>query len=128
MQNSLVTKEWIEKANSDLDFAKASFSEFDQFYVQMCILCHDAVEKYLKGYMVSQKKKPKRIHDLVALVKECFKFDEEFKDYEDDCRILNPYYIPLKYPSHYPICTKRQAEQAIEVATRIEDFIKKKIR
>ena len=39
-----VVLDWINKANADLGFAKASFEEFDDFYSQMCILCHDAEE------------------------------------------------------------------------------------
>lgn len=125
-----ITDEWLNKADSDLNFAKASFEEFDDFYSQMCILCHDAVEKYLKAYISSYGIKPERIHDLVVLLNECIKLVkhiEDFRSQEEGCRILNRYYTPLKYPSHYPMATKEQAREAIEVATNISNLIKNQI-
>ena len=44
-----IAAEWFSKAESDLNFAKASFKDFDEFYSQMCLLCHDAVEKFLRS-------------------------------------------------------------------------------
>jgi HEPN domain-containing protein len=126
-----ITLEWLNKADSDLNFAKASFKEFDDFYSQMCILCHDAVEKYLKAYIASHGIKPERIHDLVVLLNECIKLAEQhiedFRLQEEGCRILNRYYTPLKYPSHYPTATQEQAKEAIEMATNISKFIKEQI-
>ena len=63
-----ITLEWFNKAESDLDYARASFREFDRFYSQICILCHDAVEKYLKAGLASRGLRPKRTHDLVTLL------------------------------------------------------------
>jgi len=125
-----ITLEWLEKADSDLNFAKASLKKFDDFYSQICILCHDAVEKYLKAYIISKGAKPKRIHDLVTLLKECIKlskYPERLKTCEEDCRILNFYYTPLKYPSHYPKVTKEQAKEAVERAIQVGEVIKKEI-
>ncbi|MBF0564508.1 MAG: HEPN domain-containing protein [Nitrospirae bacterium] len=66
-----ITLEWLSKAESDYNFAKSSFEEFDDFYSQMCLLCHDATEKYLKAFILSTGNRPERIHDLVALLNEC---------------------------------------------------------
>ncbi|MFH1564202.1 MAG: HEPN domain-containing protein [Nitrospirota bacterium] len=123
-----ITLEWLNKADSDLSFARASLEEFDDFYSQMCILSHDAGEKYLKAYISSHGVKPERIHDLATLLKECQRLSvnpEDFNIIEEECRILNRYYTPLKYPSHYPSATKEQAKEAIEVAMDISNFIKR---
>lgn len=125
-----ITNEWLNKADSDLNFARASFEEFDDFYSQMCILCHDAVEKYLKACIASYGVKPERIHDLAVLLNECARLSgnpEDFNPQEEGCRILNQYYTPLKYPSHYPMATKEQAKEAIEIATKMSEFIKEQI-
>jgi len=118
---------WLEKAESDLSFAKASFEEFDNFYSQMCILYHDAAEKYLKGCIAAHGVRPERTHDLVVLLKEgtsLLKCREDLQIHEEECRILNRYYTPLKYPSHYPGATREQAKEAIEAATKIGKYIK----
>lgn len=118
-----ITFEWIGKAESDLDYARASFRELERFYSHICILCHDSVEKFLKGCLASQGIRPERSHDLVALLNRCIEVAEN-KSYliavENPCRILNRYYIPLKYPSHYPAITKEQAREAIEAAGAVQ--------
>lgn len=127
---SRIVLEWLKRADSDFGFAKAAFKEFDEFYSQMCILCHDAVEKYLKAYIVSQGKRYKRIHDLVTLLKDCAnisKSPEAFTQFESSCRILNNYYSPLKYPSYFSFATRDQAKEAIEITETLAQFIKRKI-
>ena len=126
-----IANEWLNKADSDLDYAEASFDEFDDFYSQMCILCHDAAEEYLKGYITSFGMKPERIHDLVTLLikcKEILENESEFDKIEESTRLLNRYYIPLKYPSHYPVMNNDQAEETISAAKEIKDVIKRLMR
>ena len=118
--------EWIGKAESDLDFANASFKEFNDYYSQICVLCHDAAEKYLKGYITANGMKPERIHDLVALLNMCIQLSadkKELKSLESHCRTLNNYYTPLKYPSHFPGSTREQAEKALGSAKQIGEVI-----
>jgi HEPN domain-containing protein len=121
-----ITLEWLNKVESDFDYARASFREFDRFYSQMCILCHDAAEKYLKSYLTSLGISPERTHDLVMLLKEYARHAENSGDLltiERPCRILNRYYIPLKYPFHYPNVTREQANEAIEAAEAVRTVV-----
>lgn len=113
----------MEKAESDLQFAKASFNEFDDFYSQICILCHDSVEKFFKAYIISTGKSPEYIHDLMKLLNECKNHKASFEDFSEKCRILNRYYTPIKYPSHYPILTREQAKEAVKITEELGNFI-----
>ncbi len=123
-------KEWLSKAKSDLNFARCSFTEFNNFYSQICILCHDSAEKYLKAYISVNGINPPKIHDLVTLFRQCLhisKNDKGVKRIENKCRKLNFYYIPLKYPSHYPPLNREKAQEAIKCADAIERIITKKL-
>lgn len=125
-----ITREWLAKAESDLNFAKASFGEFEEFYSQMCILCHDAAEKFLKAFITAHGGKPERTHDLVTLLIDCTKLSGEDAGVtvlEPHCRLLNRYYIPLKYPSHYPMMSRVQAQEAIAAAESIGDEISNRL-
>ena len=124
--DSLVN-EWLEKARNDLAYAKASFEEFDNFYAQMCILCHDAVEKFLKAFLIASGKRLSRTHDVVALVRGCGNVDSAFLEYVDECKVVNRYYVPLKYPSHYPQMRREQAAEAIHVAEQIQAVVSERI-
>ena len=122
-----ITQEWLNKARSDYLFAEASLREFSGFYTQICVLCHDSVKKYLKAFLIAQGKRPDRIHDLLALLNECSQIDTTLDAISTQCGILNDYYIPLKYPSHYPEITQDQAEEAFTAAGLVRDAIEKRL-
>ena len=121
-----ITLEWIKKGQSDYGFANAAFREFDDFYSQMCILCHDASEKFLKGFIASYGTRPERTHDLLNLLDICIKLGQNTKSLVElgpCCKTLNQYYTPLKSPSHFPTMTKDQAQEALEAARIIKKII-----
>lgn len=123
---SAIAIEWIKKAESDYGFANASFVEFDDFYSQMCILCHDAAEKFFKGFIAAHGTKPERTHDLLNLLGACVQLAQNTKnlnELEFYCSTLNRYYTPLKYPSHFPIMARNQAQEAIEAVKIIRKTI-----
>ena len=123
-----LAEEWFEIGNQELGYAKAAFNDFDNFYSQMCVQCHQAVEKYLKGFLVYYDKKYPITHDLVRILRECAKIDENFLDFLSEVKTITDYYIELRYPVHYPARTKEDAQQAIEIAQRIKEFVLEKIK
>jgi hypothetical protein len=165
-----LTQEWLSKAQSDLLFAEASLREFSGFYSQICVLCHDSAEKYLKTFLIAHGIRPDRVHDLMALLHECLKIDalansrchprmslsgiHDFSNLQTGfpiriasgmtncegikidatlclldmaCSILNDYYIPLKYPSHYPDIIREQSAEAFDSVKLIQAEIEKRI-
>ena len=122
-----LANEWFKKATTDFRFAKASFHDFDEFYAQMCLLCHDSAEKYLKGFLVYNKIKPEKTHNLLNLLLECEKIDKKFNQFTEKCKTLNEYYTPLKYPSYFPPLEKEDAAQSILAVEQLSKFIKEKI-
>ncbi|MCK4245102.1 MAG: HEPN domain-containing protein [Candidatus Omnitrophica bacterium] len=129
-QNNLIilAKEWFEKGNHDLDEAKLSF-EHGGWTDIICFHCQQAAEKYLKGFLVSQgvnigKLKKWQIHELPKLWKECNKLNRNFKSIEEECIVLNGYYIEPRYPLGEPkVYSKKEAKEAIEATEKIVSFI-----
>lgn len=126
-KNLKLAKEWFRIGEQELNYAKAAFDDFDDFYSQMCVQCHQAVEKYLKGFLVYQNKRYPFTHDLVKLIHECSKIDRNFLDFLSNVKTITDYYIELRYPVNYPPRTKKDAKQAIEIAQNIKNFIVEKI-
>jgi HEPN domain-containing protein len=50
---SKLAQKWIKRAEDDFLFAKTGFKE--GFYNQVCFLSHQAVEKYLKAFLIKEK-------------------------------------------------------------------------
>jgi HEPN domain-containing protein len=57
-----------------------------------------AVEKYLKGFLLSKGWKLKRIHDLEVLLNDALKFEKAFEKYRSLCQKITGYYIIDRYP------------------------------
>ena len=129
-QNNLaiLAKEWFEKGNHDVDEAKLSF-EHGGWTDIICFHCQQAAEKYLKGFLVSQglnigKLKKWQIHELPKLWKECNELNRKFESIEEECIILNEYYIQPRYPLGEPkVYSKAEAEAAIEATAKMVALI-----
>lgn len=69
---------WILKAESDFKIVeKDIISQFPVTDV-ICFHCQQAVEKYLKAYLIYQNVVPERTHLIERLIFLCMKFDKEF--------------------------------------------------
>ncbi len=125
--NSTNYKAWLEKASHDLEDAKKLLKN-GGYADTICFHAQQAVEKYLKGYLVCKKINPRNIHHLEELAKDCAKSNKEFLKYLDECLILTRYYIETRYPPLAPIeHTKAEASRAIETAEKIIEFVKDKL-
>ena len=124
MAEPQVIKEWLDKADEDFDFAE-SILEDTTFYAQICFHFHQAAEKYLKAFVIGYNLQFLKIHDLQVLLKSCETKNKTLMILNDDCKLLNRFYIDTRYPVHWPanytIDTARQAKGA---AVKIRDKIK----
>ena len=125
-----LAKPWFEHGDRDLSDAKLLLRE-GGFPNTICFHCQQAVEKYLKGYLVYNGldiKDEFKIHDLIKLLKYCRKFNTIFDEYQEEAEILNLYYIESRYPADTPQdYLDTEVKQTIEYAEEIIDAIKKLI-
>lgn len=124
-ESNQLANEWFEKANHDLQDANILFKNAGHSDT-ICFLCQQAAEKYLKGFLVNNKITPPKIHDLPTLLSKCSKINPDFKDWLEECTILNRYYVETRYPLGMPWKYPRsEIRQAIEYAQSLAKFIKK---
>lgn len=119
-----LSQEWFKKADDDMLFAKAGFKE-SGIASNACFLCQQIAEKYLKGYLVSQGVEPKRTHNIPELLLECIKKNKTFSEIEQECKFLNQFYNPVRYPGGIVLdFDKDTAKKAFESAEYIVRFVK----
>lgn len=122
----VLSEEWFETAMHDLEAAKILFQE-KHFTDTICFHLHQTIEKYLKGFLVFNNIKPPRTHDLSELLKMCSKIDMDFLDWNDECEILDEYYIESRYPPDAPVDYPRsEVKKSIEFTEQLIKFIKNK--
>ena len=123
-----IIKDWVKKADEDLEFAAVNLNEGRTFYPQICFHFHQAAEKYLKAFIIAHDLEFRRIHDLPVLLGICSAEDSTLEELRDACEYLNAFYVETRYPVYWPTSFSREeATRAFEAADQISTVIKKKI-
>jgi HEPN domain-containing protein len=89
--------EWFERGSHDIETAQLLYDERG-YTDSIAYHIQQAVEKYLKGYLVLNGKKPPRIHELDTLLNHIVLFDESFDSFFDLCEKASRYYLEERYP------------------------------
>lgn len=113
-------KEWIRLAENDLYSAKILNESVRKPYEVVCYLCVQAVEKYLKGYMVYNDIEPQKTHDLLFLNKICSEQDKLFENIIIECGFLKRCASGIRYPHKYEI-TEDDMNFAIKAAEKVRN-------
>jgi len=123
-----VVKEWVERGKHDLEVAKILLAE-EEYSDVVLFHVHQAVEKYLKGFLIYKGWGLKKIHDIELLITEAMSFDDEFQKYLDPGRELTAFYYEEQYPPG-PITSysKEEIKEILEVAEEIIDKLKEGIK
>ncbi len=116
---------WIGKADNDLKNAELVLAARDENcpYDTVCFHCQQAVEKYLKAFLVHHDISFPRSHNLSDLVVKCLQVDNSFLSIQRDAEILTPYAVEMCYPDDSYIPSKEETEEAYEIAGRIRDIV-----
>jgi HEPN domain-containing protein len=90
-------QEWFERGDHDIETAQLlhderGYTDSIAYHIQQ------AIEKYLKGYLVMNGKKPPKIHELDTLLNNIACFDDSFNGFLDLCEKASRYYIENRYP------------------------------
>ncbi len=95
-RESLLPRDWFNKGDLEIRRTQILLENNDPdgaaFHLQQ------AMEKYLKGYLIAKGWKLKRIHDLEDLLDYALDYDKEFENFRDLCQEVTEYYIEERYP------------------------------
>jgi HEPN domain-containing protein len=98
-----LAQEWFDRGDRDLDAAQLLHDEY--FHTDV-IAYHlqQAIEKYLKGYLLLNDVRPPRIHDLDTLLHLASTVEPDLYDpFIDLCEKATRYYLEERYPPGPPV-------------------------
>lgn len=127
MESKEIVREWVKKAEHDLD-AVVDILNGSGHPDVAGVLLQQAVEKYLKGYLISNGWKLEKTHDLKKLLDEAVKYNPAFDEYYDLLDILTGYYFEEKYPIGETEVTLEDIEGNLKNARKLVAFIKKELK
>jgi len=90
--------QWFSKADDDYDAAKILNNAYKKHTEIICYLCSQAIEKYLKGYLIFKNHKIENTHNLLYLNSLCAQYDNRFEEIKLGCSILNKFNSNIRYP------------------------------
>lgn len=127
MVDTLKHKEWFVIGEKDLKGAKILY-EYDGDYGLVLFHLQQAVEKYLKGYLICRTGLLQEGHSLIKLCKKASVYNSDFRKFLRDCAFLNGYYIETRYPAEDPLIAEEEdVKDGLEFAEEIINFIKNEL-
>lgn len=111
-------KDWYAKARKDFKRVRARLEDGD--YEDAAFHLQQALEKYLKGYLLSTGWKLVRVHDLEFLLDEAVKSFPELERFRGICQEVTGYYLVERYPIPGGAPKKRDLEKQLAAAEVIK--------
>ncbi len=117
-------REWLKKASEDFRRVKARLREGDiedaAFHLQQ------ALEKFLKGFLLDQGWPLKKIHDLEALLDDAVTFDRTLERFRPLLQQVSGYYLIERYPGFEQAeAAEEDVAQAYKDAKRLVQHIRR---
>lgn len=120
-----LAKGWFAKAESDLATARTLVAGPGP-YDTACFHCQQAVEKFMKGFLVARQTIFPFTHDLDELARLCESVEPSLKLQTPAVIALTDYAVGLRYDTDFwP--TKDDAIEALAVAVQVREAILPKL-
>jgi len=120
-------KGWLIKANNDIRIIQNEFSLPEERIVTdaVCFHAQQAVEKFLKSFLISKNTEFSKTHNLNLLLSKCIFLDKEFEIL--DLGNLNYYGIDVRYGEELYLPSNNEAKEAFEIASKVKEFVLMKL-
>jgi HEPN domain-containing protein len=95
-EESLYPADWIRIAEKDLERVNWLLEGPDVELAGFCL--QQAVEKFLKAFLLSHGWQLRRIHNLDALLDEAVTYDASLEEFRSVCQKISIFYFVERYP------------------------------
>lgn len=109
---SLYSSDWLRIAEKDLGRAKKLLKEDDIELAGFCL--QQALEKFLKAFLLAKGWKLRRVHNLDALLDDAVHFEDSLSQFRALCIRVTSFYFLERYPSFDVTVTKNDVQTALD--------------
>jgi len=95
-EESLYPADWVRLAERDWKRVERLLDEHDPELAGFCL--QQAVEKFLKAFLLSRGWQLRRIHNLDTLLDDAITYDASFEDFRGVCQKITAFYFVERYP------------------------------
>ncbi len=97
MTDANLPAEWFAQGDLDIQAVEILLAQNGPLEI-VAFHLQQAVEKYLKGFLLASGWNLRRIHDLEVLLQEAIARDADFAAFLPSCQRITEYYIETRYP------------------------------
>jgi HEPN domain-containing protein len=117
---------WIKKAEEDITVIQ-KLTEFEIIASSaVCFHCQQAVEKFLKAFLIANNKEIVRTHNIEFLLAECSDIDKDFE--KIDPLNLTDFGVDIRYPGDFCYPSEQEVIIYSNLALQIKNLVKSKIK
>ncbi len=126
LEESQYARDWLKVAEKDWRRMGQALDDRDAeeagFWLQQ------AVEKYLKAYLLSKGWVLRKVHDLEVLLNEAAVHMPTFGRYGTACQRISGYYLTERYPfADSPVLTSEEVSDSRDEVTGLVELIRQKL-
>jgi HEPN domain-containing protein len=119
-------RNWLFRANEDIAVVENLSSSNIAFYTStICFHSQQAVEKFLKAFLIFHEVDFPKTHDLDFLLMECQKIHNSFMDI--DLKSLSDFGVSIRYPDDFYVPGVNETREYVEIAKAIKIIIERLI-
>ena len=111
------------QGDHDLGTAKITYLHIPEYLDTVTFHCQQAVEKYLKAYLIFQSTTFRFSHDLVYLLDLIVQNDSDFEEYYDKVSELQGYAVEIRYPNETIYLSNEKVEKAMSIAKTVRELV-----
>lgn len=114
--------DWVQIAEKDWRRARRLWKE-DPELAGFCL--QQAVEKFLKAFLLARGWKLRRIHSLDALLDDAVSYDSDLESYRSICQRISAFYLIERYPMTLDArITRQDVQESIDRVRGLVDRIR----
>ncbi|HKK80965.1 MAG TPA: HEPN domain-containing protein [Prolixibacteraceae bacterium] len=118
-------KQWLAKANEDL-LVVEKLTEYEIIATSsVCFHCQQAVEKFLKAFLITNGVDFKKTHNIEFLLSECSDIDIDFKNINP--KELSDFGVDARYPGDMYVPDENETQEYKTIAFDIKHIVEIKI-
>ena len=122
-----LVRQWLEKAEEDFAVAEHLLLSGTSFGGAICFHAQQAVEKYLKAFLVHKQIEFRKTHDIEELLELVAGMDESLAASLEMASQLNPYGVEVRYPGDFLTPSKDEVVEACRLVSLVRKAILKEL-
>lgn len=123
MKDDKFVREWIRRAKSNLERAKAGQVSKDILFEDLCFDCQQSVEKALKAMLIKIGKDFPRTHSIGRLIELIKSTGIEIPKRIYGAVELTEYAVSTRYPGELEEIGKEEYKEALETAILVFEWV-----